>query len=107
MVTTRRGFLSAIGFGTIAAAAAATGIVDIERLLWRPTDRTIIVLPEQPVIQSGRGAIGAAFSIGDVFTIAGNWKLNPRTGKQDPTLGLQRYRITSQISTATINVKMI
>ena len=40
----RRAFLRALGFGTVAAAAAATSVLDLERLLWIPGER-VIVLP--------------------------------------------------------------
>ena len=41
----RRAFLSSLGFGTVAAAAAAIGWVDVERLLWMPGERTIVLPP--------------------------------------------------------------
>ena len=42
----RRGFLKLLGFGTVSAAAASTGLIDVERLLWVPGERTIFV-PER------------------------------------------------------------
>lgn len=41
----RRAFLERLGFGTVAAAAAAaaTGVLDIERLLWIPGEKTIFL----------------------------------------------------------------
>lgn len=39
----RRSFLARLGFGTVAAAAAATGVLDIERLLWVPGEKTIFI----------------------------------------------------------------
>ena len=41
----RRAFLRALGFGTVAAAAAATSIYDLERLLWVPGEQTIFLAP--------------------------------------------------------------
>lgn len=41
----RRGFLKRLGFGTVAAAAAANGLLDVERLLWVPGEKTIILPP--------------------------------------------------------------
>lgn len=45
----RRAFLARLGFGTVAAAAAATGVIDIERLLWTPGEKTIF-LPSVEVV---------------------------------------------------------
>jgi len=39
----RRNFLAALGFGTVAAAAAANHVLDIERLLWIPGEKTIFI----------------------------------------------------------------
>lgn len=39
----RRTFLRRLGFGTVAAAAAATGVLDVERLLWTPGEKTIFL----------------------------------------------------------------
>lgn len=39
----RRAFLQALGFGTVAAAAAATSMFDVERLLWVPGEKTIFL----------------------------------------------------------------
>ncbi len=39
----RRAFLRRLGFGTVAAAAAATGVLDVERLLWTPGEKTIFL----------------------------------------------------------------
>ncbi len=39
----RRAFLRRLGFGTVAAAAAASGVLDIERLLWVPGEKTIFI----------------------------------------------------------------
>jgi len=41
----RRSFLRALGFGTIAAAAAATSVLDIERMLWVPGERMLFIPP--------------------------------------------------------------
>ncbi len=40
----RRAFLRRLGFGTIAAAAASS-VFDIERLLWVPGEKTIFLPP--------------------------------------------------------------
>ncbi len=39
----RRAFLRRLGFGTVVAAAAANGVLDIERLLWVPGEKTIFL----------------------------------------------------------------
>lgn len=39
----RRSFLRALGFGTVAAAAASTSVLDLERMLWVPGEKTIIL----------------------------------------------------------------
>lgn len=39
----RRAFLQALGFGTVAAAAAATSVFDLEKLLWVPGEKTIVI----------------------------------------------------------------
>jgi hypothetical protein len=41
----RRTFLRRLGFGTVAAAAAATSVYDLERLLWVPGEKTIVIPP--------------------------------------------------------------
>lgn len=39
----RRAFLRRLGFGSVAVAAVATGLVDVEKLLWVPGEKTIII----------------------------------------------------------------
>lgn len=39
----RRAFLRRLGFGTVAAAAAASDVFDVERLLWVPGEKTLVV----------------------------------------------------------------
>lgn len=39
----RRAFLRRLGFGTVGAAAAAIGVFDVERLLWVPGEKTILL----------------------------------------------------------------
>lgn len=39
----RRAFLRRLGFGTVAAAAAAIGVFDVEKLLWLPNEKTIFI----------------------------------------------------------------
>jgi len=75
----RRTFLRALGFGTVAAAAAATAAYDVERLLWVPDEKTIVVLPP-----AADGWI--SFKPGDVFTIAGRYTICPWTRKPTNTL---------------------
>jgi hypothetical protein len=41
----RRAFLRRMGFGTVAAAAAATSIYDIDKLLWVPGEKKIFIMP--------------------------------------------------------------
>ena len=41
----RRTFLRRLGFGTIAAAAASITAFDVERLLWLPGEKTILLPP--------------------------------------------------------------
>ncbi len=45
----RRAFLQLLGFGTVAAAAAATAAWDVERLLWVPAEKTIM-LPAETIM---------------------------------------------------------
>lgn len=79
---TRRAFLRRLGFGTVAAAAAATGVVDLERLLWVPGERTIVI--PAAVIES-------TLNVGDVITIAGRYAIDPVTRKA--TRRLQTFTI--------------
>lgn len=48
----RRAFLRRLGFGTVAAAAAANGVLDVERLLWVPGEKTIVI-PSPAVLTNG------------------------------------------------------
>ena len=48
----RRAFLRRLGFGTVAAAAAASGVLDIERLLWVPGEKTIFIPEVAAVIET-------------------------------------------------------
>lgn len=66
----RRAFLRRLGFGTV--AAAATGVLDLEKLLWVPGEKTIFVPP--PI-----APLGELFQVGDTFTIAGVNCINPFT----------------------------
>lgn len=70
----RRKFLAGLGFGTVAAAAAASGVLDVERLLWTPDERTIFLPP-------AIAPLSEALTIGDVFTIDGVFAVNPLTRK--------------------------
>ncbi len=87
----RRAFLARLGFGTVAAAAAATGVIDIEKLLWVPGEKTIF-LPPSPTIAT----LGETLHIGDVFTIAGRYAINPRTYRT--TQWLQQFVVTATVA---------
>ncbi len=83
----RRTFLRRLGFGTVAAAAAATGALDVERLLWVPGEKTIF-LPPPPTIM----ALGDTLHVGDIFTIEGRYAVNPSTYRV--TKHLQQFIVT-------------
>lgn len=87
----RRAFLRRLGFGTVAAAAAATGMLDVERLLWAPGEKTIFI-PPQPTI----APLGTLLRKGDVFTIEGRFALNPVTRRA--TGLLEQFIVTSDVS---------
>lgn len=81
----RRKFLARLGFGTVAAAAAASGVLDVERLLWVPGEKTIFLPPAiSPLSQS--------LTMGDMFTIEGVFAVNPATRRV--TQHLQRFIVT-------------
>ena len=86
----RRAFLRRLGFGTVAAAAASTGALDIERLLWRPDEKKIFI-PPAPKFEP--------FQVGDVFTIEGRYALHPVTMRRLPML--QRFVITATVDGST------
>ena len=88
LVMDRRAFLARLGFGTVAAAAAASGVLDLERLLWTPGERTIFLPPAV-------SPLAEAFTVGDVFTINGVYALNPGTGQR--TDHLQQFVATSDV----------
>lgn len=76
---TRRGFLSALGVGGVATAAAGWGL-DPERALWVPGAKTIFV-PDAPALYQGavQDYLGAQFHLGmrdgrDYF-FDNDWKL--------------------------------
>lgn len=85
----RRAFLRRLGFGTVAAAAAATGVLDVDKLLWTPGKKTIF-LPPPPTI----APLAEAFNIGDVFTIEARYAINSVTYKTLPFL--QRFVVTAK-----------
>lgn len=62
----RRAFLARLGFGTVAAAAAVLSF-DVERLLWVPGEKTIL-LPSDTI---GYLSIDSVFKVGDVVTFTG------------------------------------
>lgn len=81
----RRSFLRTLGFGTVAAAAAATSVLDLEKLLWVPGEKTIFVPPAR--------TLGVALTKGDIFTIEGVFAVNPFT--LNPTEMLQQFVVTA------------
>jgi hypothetical protein len=91
----RRAFLRRLGFGTVAAAAAATGAIDIERLLWTPGEKTIFI-PPPPVIHP----LYEGLRKGDIFTIDGRFAVNPKTYQELPFL--QKFVVTADVSSGDI-----
>ncbi len=91
----RRAFLRRLGFGTVAAAAAATGVLDVEKLLWTPGEKTIFI-PPPPTI----APLVTSFVRGDVFTIEGVYAVNPATYKALPFL--QRFVVTADVSAGKV-----
>lgn len=83
----RRSFLRALGFGTVAAAAAATSVLDLEKLLWVPGEKTICIPPPS--------TLGVALTRGDIFTIDGVFAVNPLTLK--PTGFLKQFVVTADV----------
>lgn len=97
----RRAFLRRLGFGTVAAAAAATGVLDLERLLWVPGEKTIFV-PPPPTIEP----LSFGLTRGDIFTIEGQFAFNPVTRRQ--TKHLQQFVVVSDvIAGTTLNVERV
>lgn len=86
----RRAFLHRLGFGTVAAAAAATGVFDVEKILWVPGEKRIFI-PPPPTI----AALEETLSIGDIFTIGGRYAINPITRKTTDVL--QQFVVTATI----------
>lgn len=84
MSISRRGFLSVLGAGLAGAA------IDPEKLLWTP-DKKLISIPKR-VIQTSQ------FSIGDIITMDGFYKVNPVTRKS--TRQLMEFVITGYSSGA-------
>ncbi len=89
MALNRRDFLRRLGFGTVAAAAAASGVLDVERMLWQPGEKAIFIPP--PV-----APLSQTFTMGDVFTIEGVYSVNPST--LHPTGILQQFIVTSDVA---------
>lgn len=100
----RRAFLRRLGFGTVAAAAAATGAIDLERLLWSPSEKTIFI-PPAPTIAT----LQETLEIGDIFTIGGRYAINPQTRRA--TKFLQQFVVTETVQSgstlATVNIRPI
>lgn len=91
----RRGFLGVL-------ASVMTGaVLDPDRLLWVPGQKTIFDLgagaPElAKVVIADEYGIGYAFQPGDVVTFDGKFALHPVTGR--PTEHLQRFQVTGVVS---------
>ncbi len=85
----RRTFLRRLGFGTVAAAAAATSVYDLERLLWVPGEKTIVL----PAVQDVVSATRIRFVVGDIFTFEGFHAFDPRTGR--PLAALQEWIVVA------------
>jgi hypothetical protein len=90
----RRAFLQRLGFGTVAAAATATGAIDIERLLWVPGEKTIFI--PTPTI----APLYEPLRKGDVFTIEGRYAVNPSTYRTLPYL--QKFVVTDDVSSGQV-----
>jgi hypothetical protein len=82
MSLSRRGFLSV--FGSMAAAAVALPLLDLDKLLWVPGEKKI-VLP----------SIHQELRVGDVFTIEGVYAVNP-------SKRLQRFIVTTHGSSGVV-----
>lgn len=86
---TRRFFLGSLG------AAAAGLALDPERLLWVPGQRKIFIPAPARVVAA------AAFTRGDVITIAGRYAINPLTRepvqRRDGTKFLQQLVVTEDV----------
>jgi|SRR5881394_438682 len=87
----RRAFLRRLGFGTVSAAAAALTF-DVEKLLWRPGEKTI-VLPPPPTIVQG-------LVRGDVLTFDGVYAIHPVTHHALDVL--QQFVITDDVVSAPV-----
>lgn len=95
----RRSFLASLGFGTVAAAAAANSLLDVERLLWVPGEKTIFLPP--PIAPLGFGLMR-----GDVFTIEGVYAVSPTTYHTLPFL--QQFVVTADVlSGATLGMEQL
>lgn len=90
----RRAFLRRFGFGTVAAAAAASGVVDLERLLWVPGEKTIF-LPEPDILP-----VAFDLAVGDLLTVEGWYALNPITLK--PTTLLKQFLVTQNMKSGGV-----
>jgi hypothetical protein len=77
----RRGFLSTL------ATFAAGAVLDPEFLIWRPSAKTIFL----PSAKAGVITLPSPV-LGDVFTIAGVFAVNPTTGRK--TDFLQQFVVT-------------
>lgn len=91
----RRAFLARLGFGTVAAAAAANGILDVDKLLWLPGEKTIFV-PPPPTI----APLSAMLAKGDIFTISGHFAINPTT--YQPLGYLQQFIVTQDVQAGEV-----
>ena len=94
----RRRFLAMLGFGTVAAAAAANSVFDVERLLWVPGEKTIL-LPAVDLYHVG----GNTFLTAEVITrealrvfknnltVAGQSRGNRTAVRWPDTIGIGQY----------------
>lgn len=82
----RRAFLKRLGFGTVAACAAANSLIDIERLLWTP-EKTIFLPPVATPI------LAPQFCIGDVITFDNFFAVNPRNRRKQ----LRQFVVTGSM----------
>lgn len=94
----RRWFLRALG------AAAVGAVLDPEKLLWVPGQKTIF-LPSPAVVQWNplvEAGFDAGFVVGDVFTMSGKYAINPVTGRS--TGHLQQF-IVKNVTSGRIGIE--
>jgi len=92
----RRAFLAWLGGA--AAGVAAAPLLDLDKLLWTPGEKTIFI-PPPPTLTTPVG-----LTKGDIFTIDGVFATNPITGRS--TQVLQRFIITSDVNAGSVTVNI-